>query len=389
MPCGSEVDIEGRSMTIRFTCTQCSSVLKIKDELAGTNGRCPKCKTAFVVPAVESEAISGIAELGGSTSAEIRVSEPRSGDDPAVPLPQPIDADLDSPPLIVMTPDDERDSPSVLPMQTAAKQETKTSFPKSVASEPFDPDKFLTAELPKGGRAPYPSSPIKVPDDELDVEHGDGDLPSSRGKKSSRPNAPSISTAAKTSEASPLDHVSLAKQMMQAMKESNTQAAAQRDDEKKLQFDFVGFFREIGLKLGGGLALILAVAFGLYTFSDYTMGGNLKLPKLGHVSGIVSLDGTPLEGANVYFAPQDAVIPGGKHERARTSIGVTDSKGYYRMQYMGGVEGVAAGKCRVWIKLPIPSAGQSIPAEYSEVSMLIKDVLAGSQTIPFDMKSKP
>ena len=37
-------------MTIRFTCNECSSVLKIKDELAGTKGRCPKCKTDFVVP---------------------------------------------------------------------------------------------------------------------------------------------------------------------------------------------------------------------------------------------------------------------------------------------------------------------------------------------------
>ena len=37
-------------MTIRYTCHGCESVLKIKDEKAGTNGRCPKCKTEFVVP---------------------------------------------------------------------------------------------------------------------------------------------------------------------------------------------------------------------------------------------------------------------------------------------------------------------------------------------------
>ena len=37
-------------MTIRFTCSECASVLKIKDELAGTPARCPKCKTKFVVP---------------------------------------------------------------------------------------------------------------------------------------------------------------------------------------------------------------------------------------------------------------------------------------------------------------------------------------------------
>ena len=42
-------------MTIRFTCAECASVLKIKDELAGTSGRCPKCKTKFFVPEARSE----------------------------------------------------------------------------------------------------------------------------------------------------------------------------------------------------------------------------------------------------------------------------------------------------------------------------------------------
>ena len=44
-------------MTIRYTCDKCGSVLKIKDELAGTDGKCPKCKTRFVIPqpALEAE----------------------------------------------------------------------------------------------------------------------------------------------------------------------------------------------------------------------------------------------------------------------------------------------------------------------------------------------
>lgn len=37
-------------MSIRVTCDNCGSVLKIKEELAGTQGRCPKCKTKFTVP---------------------------------------------------------------------------------------------------------------------------------------------------------------------------------------------------------------------------------------------------------------------------------------------------------------------------------------------------
>lgn len=37
-------------MTIRYQCTECDSVLKIRDDKAGGQGRCPKCKTEFLIP---------------------------------------------------------------------------------------------------------------------------------------------------------------------------------------------------------------------------------------------------------------------------------------------------------------------------------------------------
>lgn len=40
-------------MTIRYKCEECESVLKVRDELAGTDGKCPKCNTVFVVPQLE------------------------------------------------------------------------------------------------------------------------------------------------------------------------------------------------------------------------------------------------------------------------------------------------------------------------------------------------
>lgn len=42
-------------MTIRYTCIGCESVLKIKDEKAGSKGRCPKCKSEFMVPFASSD----------------------------------------------------------------------------------------------------------------------------------------------------------------------------------------------------------------------------------------------------------------------------------------------------------------------------------------------
>lgn len=51
-------------MTIRYTCTECGAVLKIKDEKAGTEGKCPKCRTPFTVPTAseESDAADDIAD---------------------------------------------------------------------------------------------------------------------------------------------------------------------------------------------------------------------------------------------------------------------------------------------------------------------------------------
>ena len=41
-------------MTIRYQCTECESVLKIRDDKAGQTARCPKCKTEFVIPEPEA-----------------------------------------------------------------------------------------------------------------------------------------------------------------------------------------------------------------------------------------------------------------------------------------------------------------------------------------------
>src|SRR5262249_9364758 len=37
-------------MPISITCGSCSAVLRVKDQRAGTRGRCPRCKTAFDIP---------------------------------------------------------------------------------------------------------------------------------------------------------------------------------------------------------------------------------------------------------------------------------------------------------------------------------------------------
>src|SRR5262245_30298191 len=67
-------------MTIRYTCAECGAVLNIKDELAGTQGHCPRCQVEFTVPAAEGSTVveKKPVVVAGDSSAESR-SRPAGG----------------------------------------------------------------------------------------------------------------------------------------------------------------------------------------------------------------------------------------------------------------------------------------------------------------------
>ena len=76
-------------MTIRFQCTECDSVLKIRDDKAGQAGRCPNCKTAFVIPEPDPDASdpSPVAEDGGGDEDDAMAFLMESGSVPDAPEP--------------------------------------------------------------------------------------------------------------------------------------------------------------------------------------------------------------------------------------------------------------------------------------------------------------
>ena len=98
------------------------------------------------------------------------------------------------------------------------------------------------------------------------------------------------------------------------------------------------------------------------------------------VSGVVSLDGKPVEGATVNFTP--AAGDGGG---LGGSYGKTDAQGRYTLQTVAGDKrGAAVGKHKVTISLskPDPSnpegaAKDLIPAKYNVKSDLTFDVPSG------------
>ncbi len=436
-------------MTIRFKCAKCASVLKIKEELAGTGAKCPKCKTPFTVPEPTPEPSTDEPHAGEEHASEqetkpapatlhtTAADQPSAAaETPSNTVPASADTeDDDSPPSLVSAPevrseeladshavaatesetesepilrmddDDDFDSPPVLSLSDDEISVTPAPAPivtpppavserpsgkpkkkaKSSKDDDFDPADFLSeGPPPSKWKAPTDFSSPFDNEDPLQAE-----TPPPRSSAPSRPSkaAPEAGSSAAAASAA-WDHKMAAKQMQNAIKESRKEAAAARADGTQPEgFDYAGFFREFGLKGVAGLTIILVVSYGTYTLFNRMMGGGLTLPTLGYVTGTVTLDGAPLEGATVFFAPQDTNLDDKKRERARTSIGLTDAKGHYRMQYVDGIEGVAAGQCRVWLSKIDPQGKIIIPGEYSELNLLVKEVKTGRQTIDFTMTS--
>ncbi len=484
-------------MTIRFTCAECASVLKIKDELAGTAARCPKCKTKFVVPPAESvpaesapvaksssnpaavlpcaappepkeeQVVSVATPVSSTETLDSAVATPPSPDfsfptppedpeesspesAPVAPLtddafPPPVDSAL-SPPLddddfndadsaesafnddedganeddsqvaytgassAAADDDDDLDSPPLLVGAGSARPLSDSSLhaldlnkddhtkppnknqgknPNSGSKKPgddaFDPLKYLMAD----SSSPKRNSLSSHMQDDSDLSLSDDSdydvLSRPTPHPVSRP-APMVAPSRPTPEK--VDLATAAKMMKKAIKDSTAEAARQRD--AKPQFDYLQAFREIGIegliKIVGAILLIVGCSFlGNYAFST----GPIKTPKLGYVAGSVTLDGQPLAGAEVFFEPMGTVIEGSKRERPRTSFAITDNAGKFKMMYLPGdkIEGVAAGKCRVWVSHIGPN-GEDVPSEWRQAQMKIVEIMEGNQKAPFDIPMK-
>jgi hypothetical protein len=133
---------------------------------------------------------------------------------------------------------------------------------------------------------------------------------------------------------------------------------------------------------------VLWPLLGLSLVGMWGCGGQGDRPPLGSVSGTVTLDGQPLVGGQVTFAP----------ETGRPSIGRTDSAGRYELFYVLATKGAKVGKHRVFIGWPPadddaePVAKDAsrppLPARYGQQSTLTADVNSGANTFDFALESK-
>lgn len=105
-------------------------------------------------------------------------------------------------------------------------------------------------------------------------------------------------------------------------------------------------------------------------------------PQVAPVSGKVTLDGQPLNGALVTFYPKDG----------RPSMGTTDSSGSYALNYTRDQPGAIVGDHIVRITTGLVSGEEThkvketVPAKYNSQSELTASVSKDNNTLNFDLK---
>lgn len=103
-------------------------------------------------------------------------------------------------------------------------------------------------------------------------------------------------------------------------------------------------------------------------------------PRLAYVHGKITLDGKPLAGAGVRFAPA---------EGGRESSALTDDEGNYTLKYLRNDMGAKVGAHTVRISTADLHAGRpdSVPEKYNVNSELHREVVAGNNEFNFDLST--
>jgi len=289
-------------MTIRYTCSDCQSVLKIKDEKAGTKARCPKCKTSFVVPqpnededGIEVESDSGAA--GSSAVSDEMVDMP-------IELTPEVSASDDFDPMDVLSgPSPESASPERRPSAPSVSPGGPTTRKPSMA----DLMKDLEASKKKEAR-------------KLSSE------PSSRPTAAS-----SLQTAGSAADM-------LSKAYQQKRESASTPAKSTKDvkaaEEREL---LLGFIKTRALPV---LLLLAVVAYGLKWWNDRPTYNGIPLYS---AVGMVTKSGSPAAGINVIFEP----IQNDPQDARSSYQGISDAQGNFNLYFSSEVIGAAAGEYNV------------------------------------------
>ena len=336
-------------MAIRYECDQCGSVLKIKDDLAGKPGKCPKCKQAFTVPAAEDESDNtrddAVESSEASTAAESESRPSGSGDDFDVDAFLLEEGDSDAKPKAAPVAKKSKDIDADQSLDDADDSDghSKAKRSKTRSDKDSGKDNF---EIRRGPDAPGKNAPPMTSGLEDDADESPAP---SRRPPGTNPDAGASNIASDL----------LSKSAKKGRKANWDEVQPPKKDEGPI-FDWAGLIYEAKTKLlpvaGGGAVLCLLAYFVVFPM----LGSKGYSPMLTPVTGTIKVNGKPLVGAEVWFHPEQKQEDSkGKLQKVSSSRGVTDAKGRYELNYDQNHKGVASGMCRIEIVVA--------PTEYSGI----------------------
>ena len=282
-------------MTIRYTCRNCESVLKIKDEKAGTNGRCPKCKTEFVVPFPAEDNDIEIEVYGVS----------KTSDHPDAPV-------------------DHVDMPIELTPEVSDGQD-------------FDPQDVLNG-VAAAGRASVVRPAPAVTDKKPSVAELMRDFNAGKKKDRTKDSASEVGRPAVTAVAEQTVGTAanaLSRTYQQKRDSANAPTVSAKDakaaEQRALLMQFLA-------KKAGPIAA--AVAVFLYGYIWYATRDVYSGLPLYQVTGKVVSQSTPVKGLRVQFIP----VSVGLEDKRSSAEGITTQDGSFRLIYEIPFEGAPEGK---------------------------------------------
>jgi len=275
-------------MTIRCECDHCGASLKVKDKLAGTEGKCPKCQEKLLIP-----------DAADGDSKDVLLSD---------------------------------DS------KKAAKPDSPT---KSVAEEEEDAifgDDFFSMQEPEP--RPRYVAPVVTEDDE-------DDEPPPRKKK--KPKSAESQTGAEIESGSGDNAASIASSLLSKSGKRNRPEDFKdpaAPDEVSYDFSEVNYllFQRI-LPAVGAAVVVFFLAY--WMFSDM-MGSGPELPELAELTGRVTNNGDGIE-ASLRFSPEPG--NGGDAGSGSSSFAFSEADGSYEAFYDDDIEGLVIGKHQVHIQV--------------------------------------
>jgi hypothetical protein len=335
-------------MTIRYKCEECGAALNINDELAGTEGSCPRCHVEFVVPSADAVSAKPAKvekpRSTGSLSTEEEIGDFLSSDE--------------------------------IPAATG-----RTSLAESDEDGSYAEDNPFEDAPARSHKQPSDADDAADDDEEIEVP----------SKKKSGKSQDGAGGAKKDS----VDTSAFAKSLMGKGQPIVQEVTTPGKKRKRRQFgegsdrpageitsyrDIVTYFAKIGWPAVVGFVVVIGLCVWVYS----KMQKKLDVPPLAYVTGTIKIDGKPVAGGTrVQFIP----VESSKNLKLGASEAFTDSNGKYTLQYSADFMGAVIGKHYVLVMASDPS--HPIPARYSVTSDLQKEVGKDGKAVDIELKSDP